>query len=754
MTRFFCLMLFVFIARTPAAQSVTPADYARAVGFLWDNVNNKKVFNMHVNPNWFADSTGVWFTHHTKEERQYFKVTFKPLQKTLLFDHARLAEKLGAFHKIAIDPKKLELENLTYTKNDWLEFTSKSRKLKWNTKTNVLEENTRVEPATDPFESRSPDGKWVAFSHNYNLFIRSTETNAVKPLTTKGEKNYEYASYYGWSDIIEGEGGECPKRFSVSWSPDSKWIQTSICDLRHARKMYLLDWSVDTLYRARLLSYYRGSPGDTTVVHLKPVVFEVATGKEISLPIPPMTHENGYSFEWSETSGVAFADYRERGFQRGHLLKIDLNTGTHKNLFSDSSKTNVDAFNLWIGEKAGKVVVASERTGWKQLYTVDLKTSAMKLLTTGNYFVRDVLHIDPKGEGTVYFIGWGKEAGRHPYQSYLYSISLTGKNLKLLTEEEGDHVISLAPGKDFFFDNYSTPQNPTVTVLRHLKTGKVLMEISRADVREFLASNWKAPESFSAVGKDGKTPIYGLLWKPTNFDPAKKYPIIDHSYTGPHINIVPTSFVRAVNSNNQSIAELGFIVMMVDGLGTAGRSKEFHDYSYKRMGYNLEDHVGAIRQLAKTKTWIDTTRVGIFGHSAGGYDAGHALLQFPDFYKVGVASSADHDFRMEKAWWPEMYMGWPVDSTYHLQSNITMAANLKGKLLITHGGIDENVNPSATFMLAEMLVRADKPFDMLIFPSQRHGYQGDHQKYFTKVRWNYFVKHLLGAEPVWEFEWK
>jgi len=266
--------------------------------------------------------------------------------------------------------------------------------------------------------------------------------------------------------------------------------------------------------------------------------------------------------------------------------------------------------------------------------------------------------------------------------------------------------------------------------------------------------NWKAPEAFTALGKDGKTTIHGLMWKPVNFDPAKKYPIIDNSYTGPHTQIVPRTFSRILTINNQPLAELGFIVMMVDGLGTAGRSKEFHNASYKHMGTNLEDHVRAVRQLAKQYAWIDTTRVGIFGHSAGGYDAGHAVLQYPDFYKVSVASSADHDFRMEKAWWPEMYMGWPVDSTYQEQSNITMAGNLKGKLLITHGGIDENVNPSATFKLAEMLVRADKQFDMLIFPSQRHGYVGQQQRYFTKKRWNYFVEHLRGQKPVWDFDWK
>ena len=276
------------------------------------------------------------------------------------------------------------------------------------------------------------------------------------------------------------------------------------------------------------------------------------------------------------------------------------------------------------------------------------------------------------------------------------------------------------------------------------------MELGHANVTGL--NGWIPPEIFTAVARDGKTTLFGALWKPTNFDPTKSYPVLESSYTGPHTQVFPKSFSRGFGL--QSYAELGFIVIVVDGLGSSGRSKEFHNYSYKNLGGNLEDHVGAIKQLGRKYTWIDTTRVGIFGHSAGGYDAGHAVLAYPDFYKVAVASSADHDHRMEKAWWPEVYMGWPVDSSYHLQSNITMAGNLKGKLLITHGGIDANVNPSATFKLAEALIKADKQFDMLILPSQRHGYQGKHQKYFTKTRWNYFVKHLRGVEPIWDFKWE
>ena len=751
------IMVFAFVVAALTgvrAQSVTPEDYKRAVSFMWDNINNKKIFNVSVTPNWFADSTGFWFENFSKDQKVYLKVTFKPLLKSPLFDHAQLTAKLNSFLKDPVDQKSLPLENLKYVDKNKLEFNVREKRFQFNPVSNTLTELMGKPAESNRFESKSPDGKWIAYTENYNLFVKSTGAGGVKQLSKAGEKNFEYASYYGWSDIIEGENGERPRQFDVKWSPDSKWIQTSICDLRSARKMYLLDWSVDTLYRARLLSYYRGSPGDMNVVHLLPIVFNLETGKEIRLAIPPVAHENGYSFEWAEKSGIGYADYRERGFQKAHVLQIDLNAGQQKIMLSDSSHTNIDGFDNWLVEKAGRMIFSSERSGWKQLYTEDLKTGAVKPLTTGSYYVNFFDHADPMGEGSVYFIASGKEPGRNPYYQQFYSCTLSGKAPKLLTPEDGNHEFNVAPSKNVFVDNYSTPQSPTVSVLRDMKTGKVLLELSRAEVADLTAMKWTAPQSFTALGKDGKTAIYGLLWKPSNFDPSKKYPVIDNSYTGPHTQIVPRTFHRALTTNNQALAELGFIVMMVDGLGTAGRSKEFHNYSYKRMGFNLEDHVRTVKQLSAQYSWMDASRVGIFGHSAGGYDAGHAVLQYPDFYKVAVASSADHDFRMEKAWWPEMYMGWPVDSAYQNQSSITMAGNLKGKLLITHGGIDENVNPSATFKLAEMLVRADKQFDMLIFPSQRHGYQGVQQKYFIKKRWNYFVEHLAGQKPIWDFAWK
>jgi len=401
-----------------------------------------------------------------------------------------------------------------------------------------------------------------------------------------------------------------------------------------------------------------------------------------------------------------------------------------------------------LAENSNRIFILSEKSGWRQIYSLNLKTKKLNPVTSGSYYIHSIERIDEKKK-EIYFRASGKEDGANPYHRYIYKISFNGKGLKLLTKEGLNHNVLFSPDGNYFVDNFSSVTTATTTSLRLAADGKILVELGKADISGL--EGWQPPQTFTTMAHDGKTTLHGALWKPSNFDASKSYPIIENSYTGPHTQVFPREFRQAFF--NQALAELGFIVMKVDGLGSSGRSKEFHNYSYKNLGGNLKDHVGSISQLGKRFTWFDTTRVGIYGHSAGGYDAGHAVLAYPDVYKVAVASSADHDHRMEKAWWPEMYMGWPVDSAYHLQSNITMAGNLKGKLLITHGGIDENVNPSATFKLADALIQADKQFDMLILPSQRHGYRGKYQNYFTKIRWNYFVEHLLGKEPIWNVEW-
>ena len=747
-----CRLLFIGVIFVTQlyAQQITRQDYARAVSFLMSNLNNKKVFNVNTQFNWFADSSGLSFVSQSPESRQFNKVDLKKMKVEKLFDHERLAKLLTDSLKKEIKPTELPINTVTYVDKTHLEFNAGGNDYLLDLTNYSLSLKKKEE--SDPMEQKSPDGKWIAYSKDYNLYIKSTTGTQVKQLSREGVKNYEYASWYGWGELIEGENGERPAHFSVSWSPDSKWIQTYICDLRIGKKMYLLDWSVDTLYRARLLSYYRGSPGDTDMVYMVPVYFNVETGEEIRKD--EFRNVNAASFEWAKTEpGISYIENRVRGYQQVDLYRYNLATKNQEKIYTETSSTNIDNYNSQLTEDGEKIVITSERDGWKQLYLLTIKDKNLKPITTGSFYVNDVLFVDKKTQ-IILFTASGKEQGRNPYFQHLYKIKMDGTGLTLLTPENANHDITVSPDGKYFTDNISTPDQPSRYILRDSKNGKTLTELTKANIDPLIAMNYHFPETFNCIARDGATTMYGAIWKPTNFDSTKKYPVIDQTYTGPHTFMFPRNFFSSIARSNQALAELGFVVITVDGMGTANRSKAFHNVSYKNMGKNLLDHVIAIRELGKRYTWIDTSRVGIFGHSAGGYDAGHAVLEFPDFYKVAVASSADHDFRMEKDWWPEMYMGWPVDSTYNQVSNITMAPNLKGKLLIVHGGIDENVNPSATFKLAEALVKADKEFDMLILPSQHHGYSGKYNDYFTKKKWNYFVENLLGVKPIWDFTLK
>ena len=750
MKQLFIIVFVVFMILPLQSQTLTKEDYKRAVSFRYSNYNNKTAFNLHTSVNWFEDTSGFWFIDYSKERIAYKTVNFKDKKANDLFDHERLANALNAIQDNKVKANSLELSSFETTDKNELIFNFMGVAYSLNLKTYQLQKKEKeTKDHKNEFETKSPDGKWIAYSQDYNLFIKSTETNEEHQLSFDGEKSFEYASWYGWYDKMVGENGERPKRFYVDWSEDSKWISTSVVDLRNAEKMYLLDHSIDSLYKPKLLSYYRGSPGDTTMVHLQPVFYNVHSKKEIKTTLPKGTHINSVSTQWTKQPGVMIVSYLERGFQKGFVKHIDLNSNSVQTLIKEESLTNIDNFDYRLIGDQEKLVFLSERSGWRQLYSVDYKAE-VNALTKGEFYVNSIAHINDK-TGDIFILASGREQNSNPYHQQLYKVGLDGR-LKLLTPENMHHSVSFSSDGSFFVDNYSTINTPTRTVLRDSDSGKIVCNLTTADTSEAEAIGWTSPEVFDLIGKDGKTTIYGVIWKPTNFDASKSYPIIDATYTGPHTQQFPKSFNRGFQ--NQSLAELGFIVVKVDGLGTSGRSKEFHNHSYKNMGNNLEDHVLAIKYLGKKYAWIDTTRVGIFGHSAGGYDTGRALLAFPNFYKVGVASSADHDFRMEKAWWPEMYQGWPVDETYETVSNITNASNLKGKLLLTHGGIDDNVNPSATFKLAEALIQADKEFDLLILPSQRHGYRDKSLNYFIKKRWNYFVEHLLEAKPIWDFKWE
>lgn len=734
------------------SKALTQEDFDRATQFVWDSMA-EKVYRLKVDPEWFADGSGFAYQTKTKEGTEFFAVDFSTKEKKTGFDRKKLADKLKELTGEEVDASDLHLGHRKWKNAQELEFTFKGKKYGYDLSKNelkVLDEG----PLWDKDRSDSPDGKYRVFIEDYNLMLLDKNTGRTRALTRGGKADYIYGSSYGWDQLMIGESTPPEPNLHVRWSPDGKQLFTQIMDTRKAEKMYLLDWSIDSLYRPRLLSYFRGSPGDTTVVHYIPVIYEVATGRETRLKMKPFPHfmddKAGYGLQWTADSHYLYGTFDRRGYQQKDIIKVDSKTGEIQVLYEDKSKTNIDYLTRFrLLESEDQALITSERTGWKHLYKVDFNTGNTQAITEGEFVVKDIVAVDEE-KGVIYMLISGKEEGVNPYYDLLYSVKLDGSELRLLTEEPVNHEVSISTDFEYFVDNQSTAQDPTVSVLRQTKDGEVVMQIDEADVAELEAMGWKPPQLFTATAQDGKTEIHGALWKPTHFDESKSYPIIDYTYTGPHMNVFPNTFRKGVYglyNSVQALAELGFVVMQVDGMGSAGRSKSFHNVSYKNMGNNLKDHTLAIQQLGEKYAWIDADRVGIFGHSAGGYDAAHALLVFNDTYKVAISEAADHDWRMEKAWWPEMYAGWPVDEVYQEQSNVTLAPNLKGKLFLIHGGIDENVNPSATFKLSEALIKADKDFDLLIIPSARHPIPKDYLLYVQKRRWKYFVDNLIVNPP-------
>ncbi|MBC6365952.1 DPP IV N-terminal domain-containing protein [Algoriphagus sp. AK58] len=729
----------------PSKSQITEATYQRASYFLTNSIQ-KEVYHLEVIPIWMEGEQLFGHTAYTEKGKRFFITHAQTFATKEAFDPEALAGLIESKTGEKLDPKDLPI-NFTGVRNSHIvAFRWRNQDWTWNTKENTLSSmpiNSRNE-----LESFSPDRKWKAYSRNYNLFVQNLETGQEIQLSNKGRKGLEYASYYGWSDLIEGESGERPERFMVQWSPDSKKIFTQIVDLRIAEKMYLLDFSKEEKFRPDLLSYYRGSPGDSTVVMYIPVIFDLEKKEEKPILELSAPHFIGIQLRWSETSKTLSGFYFPRGYKEYHLVEVDAETLGIRKIYSESSPTHINRDNIFRNLKNDLFILGSEKSGWNQLYLMDWKTGKeIRQITSGEYVVNKLTHLD-EANGVLYFEASGKEPGRNPYFNHLYRINLDGTGIQLLTSEDAFHEIYVSPNGKFAVDNFSTVNQATQSILLDLQSGKQVAKISEADISNLKKKGYKFPVPFTATAKDQKTEIHAVYFLPTTFDSKKKYPIIDYTYTGPHTSTVPKTFKAGLMGHQQPMAELGFVVVTIDGLGGFGRSKAFADVSYCNLGDGTTDHVLAITQLASKNRFLDIDRVGIFGHSAGGYDAARAMLLHPDFYKVGVASAGDHDFRMEKAWWPEMYMGYPVGEYYHEQSNITNASNLKGHLLLAHGGIDENVNPSATFKFAEELIKAGKDIDLFIWPSRSHSFGTPPGDYFTKKRWDYFIEHLLGEKPM------
>jgi len=562
------------------------------------------------------------------------------------------------------------------------------------------------------------------------------------------------------------------KRFGVRrppsalWSPDSSKIVTHHLDQREVGEFHLVQGVPTEGHRPVHYSYRMAVPGDTAYPMASLVVIDAASGARTAIDFEPMATDYMSAFAskevwWSEDGSRLFFIFRDRGDRRARLVEANPKTGDTRVIIDERSATHLDLSpdiytmmmvgpTIRVLESRGEVIWFSERDGWGHLYLYDLATGELKhQITSGPWLVRGLVHVDETA-GRIWFVAGGREEGRDPYLRHLYSINLDGSDLRLLSPEDADHDIFASESGSFFVDNYSRIDMAPVSVLRSAE-GKVVISLEEADIEPLLATGWRYPERFKVKAADGVTDIYGILIKPIDFDPDKKYPVLDDIYPGPQVTRVPTVFPPAPPfpwGDDQALAELGFVVFMVDGRGTPLRSKAFHDYSYRNLqsAGGLEDHIAALEQLAADHPYLDLDRVGIFGWSGGGFASVRAMLAYPEFYKVAVSGAGNHDQRSYVAGWGEKYHGLTTDTDYEAQANESLAANLKGKLLLVMPELDDNVNPTNTVQLIDVLIKADRDFDLILLPGEHHGPMGT-TAYFTRRRWDYFVEHLLGAEP-------
>jgi dipeptidyl-peptidase-4 len=611
--------------------------------------------------------------------------------------------------------------------------------------------------APNPDESLSPDKTRAVFVRNYNLWVRDVASGRERQLTADGEKDFGYAT--------DNPGWEHSDRAIVAWSPDSKKLATYQQDQRGVGEMYLVSTKPG---HPQLESWKYAMAGDATIATIQRVIIDVDAAKVVRLQIPPDAHRSSACYDVQCGDGV-FADVQwsadgshlafistSRDHKSAQLRVADAATGAVRDVMderaatyyeSDISSTSHAAVNWRYLPRSHEFIWYSQRDNWGHLYLYDLRSGKLEhRITAGDWNVVEVLRVDEQ-KRELYFLGVGREKARDPYFVHFYKVGLDGGKVRLLTPENANHEITLAPSGEYFLDSYSRPDVPPVAVLRNAD-GKLLGTVEKSDIAALVAAGWKPPIPITVKARDGVTDLYGLMFKPTSFDAARHYPIVNWIYPGPQIGSVGSRSFAASRGDRQALAELGFIVVAIDGMGTTFRSKKFHDAYYGNMRDNtLPDQVAAMQELAQRHSWIDLSRAGIYGHSGGGYAAATAMLVYPDFFKVGIAESGNYDQRGYTDDWGDKF----GISAQVAQDDASIANNLKGHLLLTHGTLDDNVPPNLTLMLVDSLIKANKDFDLLMLPNQRHPYRGEAGSYMTRRRWDYFARYLLGAEPPHEY---
>lgn len=707
------LLFFAVPTNAQTQKQITKADYDRAVSMLPSNVG-KYVDNM-IYPHWLPNGE-LWYRRFSAHETKY--VLYNP-----------------------VDGKKRIAD-------------SKAELLKTETV-------SQISPEILETEVLSPDGEKVAFVRNWNLWIKDLSTNEETALTTDGVENFGYATNnVGWTHSDKPV---------LKWSPDSKRIASFQQDQRHINSMFLVKTKVGL---PELEEWKYPLPGDSSIIQIYRIVVEVSESPKVvrlklnadakrSTLLDDLSDIAGFDDnEWSEDSKrLAFVS-TSRDHKQANLRIADAQSGEVIDVIEEKVPTRFESGQFEVNwrflSKTSEIIWYSARTDWGHLYLYDALTGKLKnQITSGNFVVTKVLKVDAS-KRIIYFEAKGKETGRNPYFAHYYSIDFDGKNLVLLTPSDGNHAINFSPDGKYFVDTYSQPNVLPVTDVRDLK-GKLLTTLEKSDITRLKATGWKAPMPFTVNSADKRWDLYGLMFKPIDFNPSIKYPVIVYIYPGPQGGSIDGwSFLEAYG-DNQALAELGFIVIALEGSCNPNRSKSFQDACYGNMSENtLPDQIAGLKQLAEKYSFLDLNKVGIWGHSGGGFAAASAMFKYPDFFKVGISESGNHDSRNYVDDWGERYIGLETKdkkevSNYEQHASHFYAKNLKGKLLLVHGGLDDNVPPYNTYLVADALIKANKDFDFLIFPNASHNYDEDFF-YMIRKRWDYFVQHLLQATAPKEYK--
>jgi dipeptidyl aminopeptidase/acylaminoacyl peptidase len=694
-----------------------------------------KVFKSGVAPHWFEGNTRFWYRNDTRGGGREFIVVdaIKGLRKRA-FDHekaaAALSKATGRKHTAA----RLGIENMEFLKGGAMRLDFKGESWEYDPKTDRATRVNRApggkgSPATKrrkPKTVRKTYKRPTVFVKDHNLHIRPDGGEESRALTRDGTQANPYTGH-------------------IAWSPDSKKFVALRTSKVQKRIVHMIESSPADQLQPKLHSNTYLKPGDAISV-TQPYLFDAVGGKEI--PLSRKLFPNPYqlsSIRWRGDSKEFTFYYNQRGHQVVRIVGVDAQTGRTRAVINEETKTFIDyAFKQYINylDKTGEIIWASERDGWNHLYLYDAKTGKVKnQITKGHWIIRSVTRVDTK-QRRIWFRASGIRPGQDPYYIHYARINFDGSGLTVLTEGDGTHDIKYSPDRRFFIDTWSRVDQPPVTELRRTSDGKLICGLETADISALIETGWKTPIPFAAKGRDGKTGIYGVIIRPTNFDPKKKYPIIENIYAGPQGSYVRKKFTPWHKA--WPVAELGFIIVQIDGMGTSNRSKIFHEVCSKNLAdAGFPDRIPWIKAAARKYPWMDISRVGIFGRSAGGQNAARGILDYPDFYKVAVAYAGCHDNRMDKIWWNELWMSWPVGPHYAASSNATVAHKLRGKLMLIVGELDRNVDPASTMQLAGALIKADKDFDLIVIPGGGHRAH----PYGTRRRRDFFVRHLLGVQP-------